>query len=418
MAIKTGAIFNSLIFGGVDSADYGIYITGEAIYNAPVRAVELVSVAGRNGSVAIDQGRWENIEVTYKAGTFGDDQTDFSQAISDFRNAVVSQIGYQRLTDTYHPDEYRMAIYTEGLEVASVRRDNGTAGEFTIKFNCKPQRWLTSGEEAVAVSSGDTLTNPTYYDSNPLLAVQGSGAVEFNGYRITLANQRLGTLEFGDQENNRNSGNIQTGDMTIAGALFNDGDQIIISNMLLRLNTDAGSFSSYTSQVVSNTGELGHISIATGIASIILRVPQTVRTQTGSGTIDITATISIRLVNKNPPHNFLTADITFRLRTYRLGTQRRVNLQATVTPSGFNVNSWEIAMYNITGYSTVSALGNPTYIDCEIGEAYKYVDNELIPINNLINFGSDLPTLKSGANEITYSGNVTSVEITPRWWQL
>ena len=89
----TGAIYNHLIFGGVDSADYGIYITGEAVYNAPPRAVDMITVPGRNGSVALDQGRFENIVVTYPAGTFGDDQADFRTALSDFRNAILSHFG-------------------------------------------------------------------------------------------------------------------------------------------------------------------------------------------------------------------------------------------------------------------------------------------------------------------------------------
>ena len=89
----TGAIFNSLTFGGVNSADYGIYITGEAVFNAPERAVEMVDVPGRNGAIALDQGRWENIEVQYPAGTFGMDAEEFGTALSNFRNAIVSQIG-------------------------------------------------------------------------------------------------------------------------------------------------------------------------------------------------------------------------------------------------------------------------------------------------------------------------------------
>ena len=86
-------IFNSLIFGSINSADYGIYITGESVYDAPERAVEMVKVPGRNGALALDQGRWENIEVSYPAGCFGDDQNDFATRISNVRNAVVSQLG-------------------------------------------------------------------------------------------------------------------------------------------------------------------------------------------------------------------------------------------------------------------------------------------------------------------------------------
>lgn len=156
MAI-TGAIFNSLIYGGVDSADYGVYITGDAVFNAPKRSVELVSVPGRNGSIEIDQGHFENIEVSYPAGMFGDDKTDFRERLSDFRNAIMAQKGYQRLSDTYHPDEYRMGIYVDGLEVDP--KHYNEAGQFTLKFNCKPQRWLTSGEEPIDVMAwGETET--------------------------------------------------------------------------------------------------------------------------------------------------------------------------------------------------------------------------------------------------------------------
>ena len=163
MAI-TGAIFNSLIYGDVNSADYGVYISGDAVFNAPQRSVELVSVPGRNGSIAIDQGHFENIEVEYPAGMFGDDKTDFRQRLSDFRNAIMSKKGYQRLSDTYHPDEYRMGMYIEGLEVEPTHYNE--AGQFTLKFNCKPQRYLTSGEEEIDVTdwsdvktlSGESVT--------------------------------------------------------------------------------------------------------------------------------------------------------------------------------------------------------------------------------------------------------------------
>lgn len=157
MAIKTGEIFNSLVFGGVNSADYGIYITGEGVFNAPKRAINMVAVPGRNGSIAIDQGHWENLEVTYPAGMFGMDEQEFRTALSNFRNAIASQVGYQRLTDTYHPDEYRMAIYTDGLEVEPTTYNK--AGEFDLKFNCKPQRWLTAGEVPVTIGEwGATKT--------------------------------------------------------------------------------------------------------------------------------------------------------------------------------------------------------------------------------------------------------------------
>lgn len=180
MAIKTGEIFNSLVFGGVNSADYGIYITGEGVFNAPKRAVNMVAVPGRNGSIAIDQGHWENVEVTYPAGTFGMDESEFAKALSNFRNAIVSQIGYQRLTDTYHPDEYRMALYSEGLEVEPTTYNK--AGEFELKFNCKPQRWLTSGEVPVTIGEWGA----TQEASGEMVTIESEGGEAAKSLVVTL----------------------------------------------------------------------------------------------------------------------------------------------------------------------------------------------------------------------------------------
>lgn len=149
---------NSITFGGVNSADFGIYISGEGVFNAPKRDVEMIKIPGRNGEFALDNGRFENIEVTYPAFNFEPDDYDtFMQNLSDFRNAICAQRGYQRLTDTFHPDEYRMATYIGGLEIKPVKYN--TASEFNIVFDCKPQRWLASGETAVTIGEwGETET--------------------------------------------------------------------------------------------------------------------------------------------------------------------------------------------------------------------------------------------------------------------
>ena len=94
MAIApTGAIYKALKFDGVSSRTYGVYITGEAVYNAPERDVEMIKIPGRNGSFALDNGRFQNIEVSYPAGIFAETEADFRAAISDFRNFLCSRNG-------------------------------------------------------------------------------------------------------------------------------------------------------------------------------------------------------------------------------------------------------------------------------------------------------------------------------------
>lgn len=180
--IETGAIFKTLRFdgtslgtSGVLSSDYGVYITGEAVYNAPERDVNMITIPGRNGTFAQDNGRFNNITVTYPAGLIQQTDTDFKQAISDFRNALCSRTGYRRLEDDYHTDEYRMAVYKNGLEVTPA---NLEAGEFSITFECKPQRFLKSGETWTTATQGLTFSNPTLFEAAPLLEVKGYGTIK------------------------------------------------------------------------------------------------------------------------------------------------------------------------------------------------------------------------------------------------
>lgn len=178
------AVFNSLTFDNNNSLNYGVYITGEAVYDAPERVVEMVTIPGRNGALALDEGRFGNIEVKYPAGTFGVDQEAFAERIREFRNILVSRYRYVRLTDSYHPDEFRLALYRSGLEAEPVQMNR--AGTFDVVFDCKPQRFLTSGEAVVTKTASGYITNPTQFESKPLLVVTGTGTLTVNGIAITL----------------------------------------------------------------------------------------------------------------------------------------------------------------------------------------------------------------------------------------
>lgn len=176
---------NSFTFGGVNSANYGIYIDGGGVYNSPERDVTLVTIPGRSGQLVMDNGRFENVEVTYSAFIDGRDDGTIRDRIQSFRNAIGALRGYQRLEDTYNPDEYRQALFIGGLEVDPVVYQTG--GEFEITFNCKPQRWLTSGEHLTTIQDGAILTNLTLFNAKPLIRIIGrTGTLEIGGATIEV----------------------------------------------------------------------------------------------------------------------------------------------------------------------------------------------------------------------------------------
>lgn len=171
---------NWLTFDGVSTKDFGVYINGAQTYDAPARSREVISVPGRNGDLIIDNGRYENTEVTYHAFIY----RDFEVNVEGFRNLLLSRTSYKRLEDTYHPQEFRLGIYNGNFSADVVEWLE--AGEFDLTFNCKPQRFLKSGEDAITFTSGGSLLNETMQTAKPLLRVYGTGTFTINGAMMTI----------------------------------------------------------------------------------------------------------------------------------------------------------------------------------------------------------------------------------------
>ena len=174
-----------LTFAGKNSRDFGVWISGGGTYNAPARDIQTVQIPGRNGDLTFDNGRYQNIEVTYPAFI----PNSFSANVAGVRDFFASQIGYKRLEDTYHPDEYRMAMYVGGFDVKTTPRN--LAGVFDLSFNCKPQRFLKAGDQPITYSANGNIYNPTLYAARPLIRAYGTGTLNINGIRVQIkaANQ-------------------------------------------------------------------------------------------------------------------------------------------------------------------------------------------------------------------------------------
>lgn len=408
MAItQTGAMYKSLSFDNTPSRSYGVYITGQAVFNAPEREVEMISIPGRNGAFALDRGRFENITVTYPAGIFAENEADFAQAISDFRNFLCSKKGYCRLTDEYNPSEYRMAIYKSGLEVEPAQL---RAGEFEITFECKPQRFLTSGETAVSVVSGAEITNPTLFEAHPLLEAEGYGLITMNGYDISIANALMGEVTVGEATKNT-SGNPIT--QVLDANLYNDGDTLTVlpfnpkvtykkksgvTNVVLGTRTNCTA--SMSGDYVTVTMYPNAHSFGTSTNASFYLQGSVVVTYEKSGSQYSTA-LECNI--------YIQYDATNHILTYT---------DVSAAPEEWTLRMKTTASGEVVADSSVSVLGNPTCIDCDLGEAYKYENDSLVPLNRYIDIGSKLPELSPGNNEITFDNTFTDVVVVPRWWRV
>lgn len=179
---------NCFTFAGKSSKDFKVYISGQGTYNAPARVYSSYEIPGRSGDLFVDEKRYSNTDLTYPAFIFN----DMKKNLEGFRSFLLSRKGYQRLEDTYHPDEFRMAIFKEDFEADIDQRHE--VATFDIVFNCKPQRFLKSGEKTYTLTSSGSIRNPTDFESKPLIRVYGNGTVGIGSQSITLT----GTTNYTD----------------------------------------------------------------------------------------------------------------------------------------------------------------------------------------------------------------------------
>lgn len=175
-------MINWIIFNGKSLKDFGVYISGSGTYNAAERDVEVIEVPGRNGSIIRDNGRYKNIALSYPAFII----RDFNTNISGLRNWLLSQKGYVRLEDTYHPEEFRLARFTG--EFTSEPIDELYAGNFELNFDCQPQRFLKSGEQVHTFTANGSIINRQLVPAKPLIRAYGTGNFTIGGIKITINN--------------------------------------------------------------------------------------------------------------------------------------------------------------------------------------------------------------------------------------
>lgn len=412
----TGAIYKGFTFDGVNSKDYGIYITGEAVYNAPERDVDVIAIPGRNGAFVKDNGRFENITVTYPAGTFGDTQPDFAENIKTFRNIIASKIGYCRLIDDYNTGEYRMAVYKSGLEASPEAM--GRAGQFNLTFECKPQRFLTSGESPISKANNSTITNPTLFDAHPLISfnASGDGTITIGDKPLHFYNKPLGVIPLPYVVYNyRPTGNYYCLDLVTfdENTPHNTGDAFTFvgakATLTIQSETEISSVYFITGQPLRYVPGGGGVSGNT--ATITLEDWQessfvfgTARTVTKSVEWGISVAGTVQ-----------TQTITLEL-IYGGANTIRVRWSATLTSGMTILSGSSSANYVANVDSTANSLTGDLYIDLDIGEAYRIENGGVVSINNFVNLGGELPVLPPGNTTIAYDNTISNFKITPRWW--
>ena len=152
---------------GVDARNFGIYLQKPIDFSEAVPVVETQSVPARNGDLIFESGNYENRTATASCFCL---QRDVEKAIGAAGRFLMSKHGYRRLETSEDPDHFWLARIENSPAISQRMR---TLAPFEITFDCKPQRFLKSGEEKIVLTNFDGIAqkiyNPFGFPARPLI---------------------------------------------------------------------------------------------------------------------------------------------------------------------------------------------------------------------------------------------------------
>lgn len=458
---------NYLTFAGRDSRDFGVYISGQGTFSAPKKAYAFYNVPGRNGAILGNDHRLENIEVSYECFIY----KDFSKNIADFRTFLLSCDGYQKLTDSYHTDEYRSAVYEGAFEPEVTAKND--AGSFTLTFSCKPQRWLISGDTVYSWAGGSdqeiigrellvygARLDASYLRARFALSVNsGTKASRTN----VIPTQRWIYITMSDDDGFTdrtdvvyfNTGVIAgiadfingTSTVTSKGIFLSSSGWSVFTGNIFKLSSaiTAGqnvfACSDYPVYTASTPTDLIGVFAQKnyGIASVgqdIYIKDVDFSTASELETYIAAKHVEIGVDNYNEPGNnfpsyspnypsgFLTITTKSSFDTLSTATREVITKYSagdemsnpTSFPSQPMIRVYGDGSFEMDGVTvTITNTTEYTDIDCELMECFEGSTNR----NKDVTFSTyDFPTLQPGDNTINILSGVTIIEITPRWWRV
>lgn len=155
---------------GVDAKEVGIRLQKAIEFAAASPVVENKTVPGRNGDLLIYTGAYKNRKG--EAECFALKENVIS-SIGEINNFLFSQLGYRRLECSNDPDHFWLAKVTNSARIEQRMR---MLAPFEITFDCKPQRFLISGETPFEYLEPSFIINPTQFPAKPVIVVYGTGA--------------------------------------------------------------------------------------------------------------------------------------------------------------------------------------------------------------------------------------------------
>ena len=154
---------------GVDAASAGIHLQKPIVFSEAIPNVESKTIPGRNGALIFDTGSYKNRNGSASCFCL---QDDVEAAVSSAGRFLIGGHGYRRLETSDDPNHYWMARVKNSPQIEMRLR---VLAPFEIEFDCKPQRFLKSGENKTSFTSSGSISNQYGQTALPLITLYGNG---------------------------------------------------------------------------------------------------------------------------------------------------------------------------------------------------------------------------------------------------
>lgn len=183
---------NTLSVAGTLLSTFGVYQSGNKTFGSAEKDLEYIEIPGKSGDLVIDRNRFRNITREYDCFIVSTNEADFRTKIRNLADFLGSLRTYARIEDTYHPDEYVMGI-PEAIDPEVL--ENLRGANFTLAFNCKPQRFIKTTPVSLSATGSTDLVNPSRQIAKPLVTMIGAGVLTFGNQSITTVGSGKHTID-------------------------------------------------------------------------------------------------------------------------------------------------------------------------------------------------------------------------------
>ena len=127
--------------------------------NSHQDVLKLYRYREKKGTFVIDKNSFNNVNREYNLASVFRKNDSFIGNVRVLVDWLSSVSGYARLEDSYEPEYFRLAMFRAGGQLPNFY-DKATA--MIVRFECKPQRFLKTGEIPIEYTPSDFPNTESY----------------------------------------------------------------------------------------------------------------------------------------------------------------------------------------------------------------------------------------------------------------